>query len=611
MKAFEYGLSRKDLFLIFAAVGAALALRFLFLIDYRGTDSYAVLAFSDSDYYLNLARGIASGNFSAGEAFARWPFYGYALAAVLWLSDNSLLAVYGFQLLLGALNCAFVYAAARIIFNRLAGVIAALLYAWYGLFIFYEGLLVYTALSLFLNSLLFLCYLYLYRGYSPKKLFLLGVFAGICVITQANIAVFAAAGALFILWRSEVTILRAGRKFLYFFCGMALVIAAVAARNTWAEKDLVLLNSNSGLNFYIGNNPQTDGLFRIPAYLTPTGVHMLRDSRLIAQAVSGRQLKSSEYSDFWFRKAVSFIRENPLAYLRLLGRKAAYLFSPREHIYEPEWRDIEGRIRVFRILFLDLRIILPLAIAGMLLCLKDFRRVALLYLAVATVSLSIIIFFVQTKFRIMLVPFFVIFAAGAVSCLWRMFREGKFFKCALCAAALALAWLYSSSPRPASAADKSSAEYALRFSRFLKYEKAGDYPRALEEAKALERIKPDYHYLAYCSGTVYYHSGDYRAAEEKFKASLRIAPFFTDAYYNLGFLYNGQKRFSEARDILVRGLALDADDPGMRFELGKAYKGAGGFKQAAEEFKLALSKLDRWRQKDRALVERELKDSGG
>lgn len=611
MLAPPYRIRKREIIFIFAVFGIAFALRILYLRDYLNSDTFPILQYSDSYSYFLWAKDILSGDLWGSKAFMKWPLYAYFLSFLLKLFKGNVTAVYLFQYLLGALNCVLVYFIARRIFNEAVARISALLCAWYGLFLFYDSLLIYTNLSLFLNSLLFLFLLSIKDEPDNKKLFLAGIFLGICVITQASIALFGIFAIILILKAKEAPLRKLLLKFFLFLFGFAVIIGSVALKNFFAEKDFVLISGNVGFNFYSGNNPRANGTFFCPANIALNQEDMFRDARILANAETGRSLTTAQVSRFWFNKAVVFIQKEPGKWLVLLFRKIKYLFSPVEFIHDLEYNFLTGKTMVFKAVLMDLRFILPFSLLGIILAFKRIRQVALLYIALITVSFSICLFFVTARYRIVMVPYFMIFAAFGLVTTRESLRERRYFRFTLFCLALSAIFICQESNRLAmqesgidSKSDSSAFNYHL--SAALNYENRSDYQRALRELNLAENIEPHNYRAIFRQGTVYFRLDDFKNAEEKFKETVRINPLSVDAYYNLGFIYNRQSRFTQAQDSLKKAVSLDPEYIEAHFELGKAYKANGKPALAKEEFNLALKKINRWRQAERAIIEKEL-----
>ncbi|MFA5356728.1 MAG: tetratricopeptide repeat protein [Candidatus Omnitrophota bacterium] len=607
-------IDRKDIAAIIFIFAAALLARAAYLLDYIKTGIYPLLAYSDGYSYFLWAKDIASGDILGRAVFMKWPLYAYFLGFLFKASGSNVTAVYALQFISGAVNCVMVYFIARVIFNRKAAFLSGICCALYSVFIFYEGLLVYTSLSLFLNSVFFLFVLRARHHPGKRGFFWLGALLGICALTQANIILFGAL-AILVLLREEN---KRGRGVLFgavcFLCGLFIIIAPVTLRNYLVAKDIVPICANIGINFYLGNNPEAGGSFHTPLFLAPNQEDMFRDSRVIAQAEAGRPLKASEVSGYWFNRAVNFIKDEPRAYMRLLFKKTAYLFGPDEPIHDIEYQFIADKIRALKFTFTDLRFILPFSFLGILLGLKRFREAALLYLFLASSALSVAFFFVTTRYRAGMVPLLIVFASYGAFCLWEVLKDKRYLRFGVLLAATILLFVLSngllSRKDKISYSEQNNISFHSHLSKALYYNGISDHRNAMAQIEAAYLLNPKSHYCLISYGVIYYNIGDLRMAEEKFREAIKVFPLSVDAYYNLGLLYNKQGRFEEAVKVLSRAVSLDQEDVGAHFELGRAYKGAGRYDEAGHEFSRALDRINRWRSEERALIKEELKDTG-
>ena len=105
---------------------------------------------------------------------------------------------------------------------------------------------------------------------------------------------------------------------LLFLFGLFVGTSPASLHNRFVARDPVLLSAHSGVNLWIGNNPGANGYPRFPPGLRAGQQAMLKDSITGAEAAAGRPLKRSEVSAYWSAKAKAYIRENPIAWLRLL-----------------------------------------------------------------------------------------------------------------------------------------------------------------------------------------------------------------------------------------------------------------------------------------------------
>jgi tetratricopeptide (TPR) repeat protein len=289
---------------------------------------------------------------------------------------------------------------------------------------------------------------------------------------------------------------------------------------------------------------------------------------------------------------MDFIKNNTSSYLKLLFRKFKQFLHPREPINDQEYVSIEDKMRIFKIMFLNLWFIMPFAFLGIFLGFKRLKEIAPLYLILVSLSAGIILFFIATRYRMTIVPYLCIFASLGIYSLWGFLKEKRFLKFTL-ASCLVLSSLFFFYSYDLFSFDRGRAMRMQNdFSNHLKktwyYLNISDYQRAMQEAKIVYQIQPDNIHILLCLGKIHYHTNNFKKAEEEFKEAMRIFPLSFDAYYNLGLLYNCQNRFDEARQALEKAVHLDPEDMDAHFELGKCYKAKGEPEKAKEEFNLAL-----------------------
>ena len=140
--------------------------------------------------------------------------------------------------------------------------------ALYGMLVYFDGeLLVET---LFIPLLLSACLTYA-RWRNARKAFLIiipGFFLGLAMITRPSALIILPVfiGDMFfskgIIPGTDLPIKRLLRVFVL-VTGCCLPILPITGHNVLQGGDFVLIGSSGGINFYIGNNPQADGLHSV------------------------------------------------------------------------------------------------------------------------------------------------------------------------------------------------------------------------------------------------------------------------------------------------------------------------------------------------------------
>ena len=103
-----------------------------------------------------------------------------------------------------------------------------------------------------------------------------------------------------------------------------------SSRNYAVDGGFYLTTSQFGSNFYIGNNAQADGTYASIRFGRGAPEFERTDATEVAEASVGRTLSPSEVSSYWTGRALGFITSEPLAWLRLTGRKVLLLVNRTE-----------------------------------------------------------------------------------------------------------------------------------------------------------------------------------------------------------------------------------------------------------------------------------------
>jgi len=589
----------------------AAAIRIFYLFDYSRTAVFPVVEYSDGHYYSLWARDIAAGDLLGTRVFMKWPLYAYFLGGLSRISGDDLFFVYCVQIIMSACTCMLIYLLGKRLFSRAAGLASVGLYLWYAMPAFFDTLPLYTSLALFLNVLF--CYV-LTRSRDTldgNRVFAIGLLGGLCALSQGNSIFFCLPAALLVIFAGPNVTRRKVNLFAGFLAGFVLLIGVVTARNFAVSGDLVPMAGNMGINFYIGNNPDADGLFYSPPDISANQEGMFRDAKAIARFETKRFLSPSQVSAYWFRKGMAFIRANPRTYALLLWKKFCLVFSLKEPLHDLEFPMVLHNIRALRLLIPDLSLILPFGLLGMIMSVRRFKEIGVLYIGVASFSLSLLAFFVTTRYRILYVPFMSLFAGAGIVSIVESARKQMYRVCCaqyllIITAFFALNFVPKESP-----ARRIFVTVPLvqeQVDKALAAMKQGRIEQALAHAAEARRLQPEHYIGSLMKGYVLYKSGNSARAEESLNMTVHEYPHCVYAHHYLAELYNGKEEFAKAERALRRALFLDDDYALSYYELGKAYKGALRLDKANNAFVTALRKNGHSNSKLRALILEELKN---
>src|SRR6476646_4880999 len=318
-------------------------------------------ATADSAAYVGLAQRVVSGDVGLGPGlYYVSPLYIYFLAIVTGLGA-SLDGARVVQILLGVAASGLIFATAREWFDERSAWIAAGLAALTGLFTFYEALILQASLDPVLTAAALWCLALALRRQQEKWFVFAGIAFGLLALNRPN-AIVAVAGLALVL-----ALARRWRPVLLLSAGVLIAFVPIGVRNAVVAHEASLVPSHGGLNFYIGNNAEANGLFRAVPGVSPTIEGQARDTRRVAAAALGRPLTDSEVSSYFSRLALTWIREHPIAWLRLLARKIAYVFNA-QHIPLPLSYSFFAYDTgsILRFLFVGPWCLIPLGLVGLI-----------------------------------------------------------------------------------------------------------------------------------------------------------------------------------------------------------------------------------------------------
>jgi len=413
----------------------------------------------DPAFYYDWARQIAAGSWMGTTPFVQSPLYAYLLAIFIKVFGDGVHHILLAQSLVGTGTVALTYLLTRRILGWERAVVAGLLVALYGPFIFHEGMVMKTFLSPFLTLILALLLDYQAEqaGRAGWGWFLLsGVAFGLTTLDRENfilllpallaLSAFLGGGLKRAGWLAATA---AG-------LGAALVITPVTLHNWEVSHEFVLLTTGGGEVFFIGNNADADGTYKPPAFIRADPRFEHGDFIARAAEITGRNLSPMQSSWFWFREGLRFVREHPLAWLRLLLLKTFHFWNYYELPDNLNYRILERLSPLLGTLnptippvtcrtlaipwgdrWLPVRLHLvstlgtlaPLGFVGLLLTRRRWRRLLPIFVLLFGYMGTVLMFFNFDRFRVPVVPLVALFASEALFAIARYLgRIGALFR---------------------------------------------------------------------------------------------------------------------------------------------------------------------------------------
>ncbi|MEW6680657.1 MAG: glycosyltransferase family 39 protein, partial [bacterium] len=363
--------------------------------------------------YNNYAKQILNGTFSSKEPYYYGPLYFYFLALIYKIFGIDPYFPRLIQMILGVFTTFLTYLIAKKVFNKPIGYISLIISILYAMFYIHEGVLLMEALVTFLNTLSIFLLLRIEDNPSYKNLAFAGISLGLSALARTNILLFIPFLLPWMLINSKFKIQNS--KFLRygFLCLIVLLtISPATIRNYLASGKFVLVSTNGPVNLWIGNNPYAEGVFRYPPL-------SYRDKI--------EKMVKEQGDKVYIKEILRFIKKNPKGFF-LLQLKKFLLFWDRYEIENNiNYNFQKGFSYLFKFpLFLGFGPISLLAICGLFLSLRGWKKLFLLYLFIITFMLSFIPFFITARHRISGVPLLIIFTGFSILWLYEKIKNKNY-----------------------------------------------------------------------------------------------------------------------------------------------------------------------------------------
>ena len=558
----------------------ALLWRALYLHQMAARSPFFDAPIVDAQTYFQQAEQLAA-TFSLGDGPFTWPpLYPAFLGILYWLFGADYFACRLIQLSLGALSVVLLYLVGRGVFSPGIGLAAGAVAAVYGPLIYFEGEFLPPVLAILLNLGLVLFLLRPGTVRHPWSCLAAGLLLGLAGLAVAHVFLFGLGVAGWIMWRRDPGLPARLGRVLLLALGMLLVIGGTTWRNYHKGGDLVLLSSDSGLSFYLGNNPDYARTVRL-------GPGADRDE-LIRQPVRQGLEKPSEQSAYFWRAATSFVREEPAAYMRSLAGKAFDFWQGGEvrgntDIYFARAHSpLLAALVWHHWLAFPFGVVGPLALVGLVLAIVE-RRAGLIVLFVLCYAGAVVAFSVTARYRLPAVPLLILLACYAGA--WLKDRvSARQWRSALPAAGLLLLVAWPLNARAITPADDAQDRYYAG----LAYARKGMPARAtLELRRALDLDES--HYDARLKlGELLVDLDNPAEAREQFRLLAQRFPLRADPRRNLANLYLEEERIEEAVVLLEEIVELEPTAARSHFGLAGALRLAGRLEAARDSFLKAL-----------------------
>ncbi|MEY2488883.1 MAG: hypothetical protein QOC70_825, partial [Verrucomicrobiota bacterium] len=508
----------------------------------------------DMHFYDDWARQILNGRFTDHFAFYGLPLYAYLLAFLYKVFGYSPFVPGFLQACLDAGTATLLYKIAVRVFRsnsepvenheNAIGLLAAAGWAFFVPAQAYSVILMPTAWFVFVFWFLVWQIVKADRAPTPLHGLAYGALIGITATGVATILFLIPLllAALLLRPRSDAPprlpwIARTAAVALLLL-GLGAGTAPCWIHNYFVARDPVFLSAHSGINLWLGNNPEATGYPHFPG-LHAGQAAMLKDSIDLAEAAAGRSLRRSEVSDYWSAKARAYIGAHSGTWLKLMGRKLANFWNA----FEYDDLSVIANLRQQRILLPGphFGIVAALAIVGLFFSLRAFPTSRWVAAAIFLHLTAVLPVFVTERYRLAAVPGLLLFAAFGLQSLWQNFSLGRHRGVATYLGLLLAASIFVTLPR------KDPSLWAMEaYNSGRQALDSNNLPLAELHLQRAYSYVPDNPETNFALGNLRLAQGDRPGAKFFYRAALQADGKHKGALNNLGVLALEERRWDMA-----------------------------------------------------------------
>lgn len=582
----------------------AVAVRIVYLLELSRSPE-AMVPMVDEKWHWLWANEIVDDSFWGLGAYFRAPLYPYFLAFLSWITGASILASKILQVMLCAGTGWFIFKLADTLFDRRVGLVAGLVYALYGTLVMYESMFLIPVLFLFLLTWGLYRLIAYQRETGWRTWILTGLVLGLAAISRPNILIVL---PFFMVWlffvrTDSASYSSRARRPLLLLAGVLIAVAPVTIRNVAVTGEFIVISSQGGINLYLGNNLEADGLTMLmPEVDLDESVSwdmFERVTRAAAEKEVGHGLSEAELSDFWTSKAINFIISEPGQFLKLVWKKTVYLVTGFENsdnidIYHQRSKSLIYSLLLWeKPIYFPFGLLLPLTLMAVYVLRRDAGKLLPLYIFLLAYTPSIVLFLVTARHRLPLVPFMIIIVCGGVFAVLKSLRAlpAKQIIVILAIFLLPLVLLNRTYYEQVGVG-----LFQTYFNEGIRYQQLGDNASAEQSYLRADREFPYSATLINNLAHVQFLLGKNAEAERNFYRALALDTSFSAAYNNLGLLIR-RKGDADSAMVLYRK-AIEHYNPDRTGEselnqyylnLAGAFEAKGMLDSAEASYRAAIS----------------------
>ncbi|MEO8149281.1 MAG: glycosyltransferase family 39 protein [Bacteroidia bacterium] len=334
-----------------------------------------------------------------GKIYHQDPLYIYIVAVIYKIFGEDVRYVFVLQMIIGIFSILLIYLITRKHFGNTAALVSGMLAACCGPLMFYELVLVRESIIVFAGLLLVFLMDEAFEKISTKNFLILGVTISLCILLKSVFLLFLLLTLvlIFFIFRKQPNLIF--RHAAILLAGAFVAYSPLLIRNAIVGVPLMTQNSVGSIAAIASNdvsyNPQESYELN------------LKNTTEILEKTGGKTLPSFIYS----------LKTHPgvFSYLTLVFKKFALVFHWYEFPNNKNFYYYRLHAPVLWFTFVNLLIIAPLALVGIVVAAIQRKKLWSLYLLMLMHLLLLVVFLVLSRYRIPLEAAMIPFAGFAVA----------------------------------------------------------------------------------------------------------------------------------------------------------------------------------------------------
>ncbi len=561
----------RDIFILLLIVALPLIIRIALTYAHFHHPLFSSLRI-DEEEYDRWARIVMQGMFFHPYVPIHSPGYPWLLGAAYAIFGYSLLVPRLINVVLGLGSIIIVQRIGSKLFGKAASYVSALLFGLYWPLIIFEQRVLDVTFFVFLNLLSLFLVIRASKDPSEKKLraALMWAVTGFCfgaaVLVRPPALAWFLGVLIWLLVRSRVQ--RSRGVLIHavaFVVAACLLIVPFIVKNHSLSGKWLMMQTNTKLNLYYGNNPQADGTCYARL---GQGWDKLESMPVHEQGITD----PFEQESFYFGKITDFIKHDPVSFVWLQIKKLGLLLNGSEirATIDPEFQRHLSRITSFP--FPGFMLVLGLAVPGFLMLKRSSIGHHLLLVYLATHAIATIGILISSRYRMPFTGGLILLSGAGIVILFQTLIRSFF-------------------PSSINKFSSMMPEISTRIPRFVPW-----FLLLLGLAIAALPIPPkhtDAEELTYL-GYAWRLAGDDEKALNYYREALRQEPEYANALVQIARIERKRGQFDAAFETLERAKASEPESSIVHYDLAITLWQAGRKDEAIREMTVATECRPMW-----------------